>query len=809
MFNLKFSLRSTLLTVSMAVTTGFFSVFAAAPAGYYSSCEGKSGASLLTALNQKISSHTTVSYKNLYDVYETSDIDANGKIWDIYSTKRWNLSGPRCGNYQKVGDCYNREHSFPKSWFNDASPMYSDAYHIYPTDGKVNGQRSNYPYGECANGTTLPSNGGVDALGKLGTSTFAGYSKTVFEPIDEFKGDLARGYFYMAACYNDKIATWKSDMLAGNRYPAFSSWALNLLLKWHRQDPVSQKELDRNEAVYAHQKNRNPFIDHPELVEYIWGTKQTSAWSEGAGLDPEIKLPMDGSTIDLGSVSVNVARTTTIIVRGSALKDAVSLSVSGAPFSVSPAAVSTTAANSADGAKVTVSCKATAPGTYSGKLFVKSGDLSTTVTLKAAAYDGLPATAPTNISDVSFVAHWTNIGDADANGCYTITVLESNGEVCDTYPRSAKAADEAYLVDELLPSTDYSYYLTTASGIKSNVINVRTADPIPSIQLLYDGELSLNANPGEPSDAAEIILDVENISENIVISVAEPFELSSDKGEWSTTLSVAPTEDRFFLRVNSAKIGVFTTTIKAQAGDYMTDDAEVTASVTEKIAFLEDFENGAAKGGYNDTGAEVTATMGQWFLTNAGHYASAAEAYAGEKYLRLGKKENSVAYTITPKKNGAGTISFYAATWAADEGGDLDVQTSTDGGSTWTSAGVATVSGNAKEYKKYTVTANVAGDVQLKLAQKTGGRILIDNIEITDYSAGIDGVVSDYRSWTAYSAGGRLVVELGEASRVAVHGVDGITYFNGDMHAGANTLDLAKGLYIVVVDDFSRRVLVK
>lgn len=90
----------------------------------------------------------------------------------MYSTAQFRLGSGQCGNYQKIGDCYNREHSFPKSWFSKASPMVSDAFHIYPTDGKVNGQRSNYPYGECANGTSVASNGPIKALGKLGAEHF-------------------------------------------------------------------------------------------------------------------------------------------------------------------------------------------------------------------------------------------------------------------------------------------------------------------------------------------------------------------------------------------------------------------------------------------------------------------------------------------------------------------------------------------------------------------------------------------------------------------------------------------------------------
>lgn len=143
------------ILTALAVTSAG-SATGAEPSGYYDSCKGKSGAALLTALCNKISSHTTVSYNGLWDLYRSSDVDDNGKIWDMYSTKRWN-AGEKCGSYSKVGDCYNREHSLPKSWFDDASPMYSEAYHIYPTDGKVNGQRGNYPFGECENGTTLSS----------------------------------------------------------------------------------------------------------------------------------------------------------------------------------------------------------------------------------------------------------------------------------------------------------------------------------------------------------------------------------------------------------------------------------------------------------------------------------------------------------------------------------------------------------------------------------------------------------------------------------------------------------------------------
>ena len=804
----RFGLKS-ILTTALAAAT--MTLWGAEPSGYYNSCEGKSGAALLQALGDKVGNHTVVSYDGLWELYKTSDVKANGKLWDMYSTKEWTPGQNKCGNYKNVGDCVNREHSFPKSWFNDAKPMYSDAFHLYPTDGKVNGQRSNNPYGECAGGTTLPSSGNVKALGRLGKSTFSGYSGTVFEPVDEYKGDFARSYFYMAAAYNDKISGWSSPMLAGNRYPAFSSWAVNLLLKWHRQDPVSQKELDRNEAVYARQKNRNPFIDHPELAEYVWGDRKTSSWSLNASSDPEFTLPAAGTVIDLGTCGVGVARTKTVTVKGLALTAMVGVSVQGAGFSVSPSSLSAASVCSADGATVTVTYRGTSAGSATGTLLVQSGTLKSATTLRATAVEGLPATAPTSVSDVSFVAHWTYIGDADANGCYTIHVLDASGAELDTYPRSVRAADEEFLVDELEPTTTYTYYITTASGVRSNDITVSTHEPIPSIQLLYDGDLEIYAAPGEPSDAYEIVLDVENIAADIVLSVTAPFELSSDKGTWGQQLTVDPAEDRFYLRVNSAEAGTFSTTLRAASGDYVNDETDITATVMESVTFNETFESETPGGsGYNTNGATLTGVTGDWNVYQAGIYSSSSEAHDGKKYMRTSKNTDSYFDTAAAKNGGVGTVTFWASAWAAGEAGDVDIQTSDDDGATWTTAGTVTVSG-AKSYTRHTVTVNRAGAQRVRFQQKTGQRLMFDDIEITDYhqGAGIDGVESDYRSWTAYCRGGELVVELATDSQVRVYGVDGIVYHNGMMGAGQTALSLPAGLYVVAVDDFARRVLVK
>lgn len=274
--------------------------FCQIPTGYYNTAEGKSGALLKTALYNIINKHTELSYDALWTAFSSTDKHDDGSVWDVYSNCPFTFSSDQCGNYSSVCDCYNREHSMPKSWFNEETPMYTDLFHMYPTDGKVNGQRANYPFGECASGTSLSTS----AMGKLGKSTYSTYTGTVFEPSDEYKGDFARTYFYMVTCYENKVSSWVSDQLAGNSYPALSAWSVSLFLKWNAQDPVSDKEKARNNVIYSkYQGNRNPFIDHPELANYIWGDKSSSAWSSTvSGLNnvqssSSIKLQIDNNQI--------------------------------------------------------------------------------------------------------------------------------------------------------------------------------------------------------------------------------------------------------------------------------------------------------------------------------------------------------------------------------------------------------------------------------------------------------------------------------------------------------------------------------
>ena len=260
---------------------------------YYKDINGKSGKSLFDAVHvvTKVG-YSSLGYGGLWTAYRTTDVRDNGKIWDMYSDCSWTVGSDQCGSYSNECDCYNREHSIPKSWFGGSeSGPGCDIFQVVPTDGYVNNRRSNYAFGEVSSASytydgaklgsakSITITGGNTIAGNTGASVSC--SGTVFEPRDEYKGDFARGYFgtmikwangdYSAFTTGDGSKIFSSNYSTG----AFglTKYGVALLMKWHRQDPVSQKEIDRNNGIQQTQGNRNPFIDYPYLAEYIWGEK--------------------------------------------------------------------------------------------------------------------------------------------------------------------------------------------------------------------------------------------------------------------------------------------------------------------------------------------------------------------------------------------------------------------------------------------------------------------------------------------------------------------------------------------------------
>lgn len=270
-----------LLACCMMFLTG--SLFAQIPAGYYNSAIGKSGYDLQVVLSQIIGNHIVVGYDELWYYYAMTDLKPDSTIWDIYTDPYCSFSvtdhgatgGSEC-------ETYNREHLFCQSWFGAThEPPFSDLHHIFPVSSWINSTRNNNAFGEVSSPNRVWQNGsrfGPNSFTCLSDPTPSG---NVFEPIDEFKGDIARAFFYMATRYmfEDSNFNALSPMTLKSQ---LRPWALEMLKNWALLDPVSQKETDRNNAIYLIQHNRNPYIDYPQLVNLVWG-----ADSANFTFDPE------------------------------------------------------------------------------------------------------------------------------------------------------------------------------------------------------------------------------------------------------------------------------------------------------------------------------------------------------------------------------------------------------------------------------------------------------------------------------------------------------------------------------------------
>lgn len=349
------------------------SAAAQAPAGYYSSLNGKKEAELKLAIHNLVKNFTRVSsYNDLPQYFRTTDTYPNSnRWWDMYSNIP--LYAP---NFTGL----NREHSFPKSWWGGSTTVgaYVDLNHLYPSEREANTAKSNYPLGTVDRNQPITFDNGICAVG-YPVNGQGGNASRVFEPDDEYKGDFARTYFYMATAYQN--LTWKyTYMVSQNAYPTLNAWSVALLMKWHREDPVSQKEIDRNNAVFGFQNNRNPFIDMPELAEYLWGTKKGEAFSPGGVTppvgDPTLTAPTTGMELEFGQVALGHHVTRQLFVSGKDLRasiDVLLYSGSSAMFSVATSAIPANLANSDEGYWLNVTYTPSSIGQHGSRLLL-SGD---------------------------------------------------------------------------------------------------------------------------------------------------------------------------------------------------------------------------------------------------------------------------------------------------------------------------------------------------------------------------------------------------------------------------------------------------
>ncbi|MDE5785619.1 MAG: hypothetical protein K2H98_03715, partial [Duncaniella sp.] len=380
-----------------------------------------------------------------------------------------------------------------------------------------------------------------------------------------------------------------------------------------------------------------------------------------------------------------------------------------------------------------------------------------------------------------------------------------NGRSISGYPATVAASLERHTVENLLPETTYSYRVSSAT-MSSETMTVKTGALVPWIGFLFDGDLYFSTTPGTPSEPAELMVETENIEGDIAVSVSAPFELSTDKSAWTTAITLVPDQDRFYLRLNASESGEYRSVIKAVAGDYINDDTEVSGVASVTPDFAETFEHENSVSSYASGTIEGVASP--WTIEKIYFNASAAEAHSGEHSLRFNKSGTSTVAMAADKLHGAGEVSFYAKAWSASETGELTLSYSTDGGLSWKQVRNFTVSSPA--YSEFKATVNVAGNVRVKIDRTSGGRVCLDDISISNY-AGMSSIADlDYHRWDAFSRGGELVIETysGITLDAAVVGTDGVVYYSGPV-SGELSIALPAGLYIVVIDDYARRVVVR
>ena len=246
----------------------------AGPGDYYQGINATRG-DLKAQLTPLLANHTHLSYNAIWTEFAALDPLLSTRcaaplIPGVYSATCWHTeknlpTGGECGNYRKEGDCFNREHGWPKSWFGGFSAgqgAQTDLFELWPSDGYVNSLRANLPLGTVASPTYTSSNGC-----KIGPCTAPGYtSGNCFEPADEFKGDFARSYFYLSTCY---AGAWSCCDTAGTNKADIKPWMEKLLRGWHASDPVTDLERQYNDKAFALQGSRLPFVDHPEWVSLI------------------------------------------------------------------------------------------------------------------------------------------------------------------------------------------------------------------------------------------------------------------------------------------------------------------------------------------------------------------------------------------------------------------------------------------------------------------------------------------------------------------------------------------------------------
>jgi len=383
-----------------------FIIEAAIPTGYYYVLKGKKKTELKSTLVEVSLPMYVLDYGSgegfTWQGFYKTDRNSDNSVKDNYSNILRYFDGYKSISGMAI------EHSFPKSWWGGyENTAYKDLFNLYPADSQTNSIKNNLPLGETSSNIIFDN--GKTKIGKNSFGTE--YSDNCFEPADEFKGDFARSYLYMVSIYESLAPLWNSPMLISNAaYPAWKPWAINLLLKWHRQDPVSQKEIDRNDSIYTIQNNRNPFIDHPELAEYIWGNDTTKNFDYAEETGTFLISPRRMTKLDFGITFLNSIKSQNVHLEGVNFVSSVTLSLAKQNSGFTLSRTNLSVAEISSGTDLLINFNPIIAGENKDTLLIQGGGLTETtrIPLKGTATSEFIVTDPTDVTPVGGTLNWVD-----------------------------------------------------------------------------------------------------------------------------------------------------------------------------------------------------------------------------------------------------------------------------------------------------------------------------------------------------------------------------------------------------------------
>ena len=660
---------------------------------YYRKAEGLRGTQLKEALHDLIQPSYVLAYgggvgKTWTGFWYTDQME-NMQVRDRYSNVVRYLN-PDMSAVSNM----NIEHIWANSWWGHIkNNAYCDLFNLYPADATANGRKSNNPIG-IVDGTVSYTNG-VTKVGKS-SSYRADSLITAWEPADQWKGDFARTYFYMATCYSHMTSLWTTTegllTVDPNSPLLMRPWVYNLMLEWAEADPLDEIEQQRCDAIYEIQGNRNPFVDYPELCYYIWGNKSDEQFYCSEEHGAEIFVPAASEEIDFGLHPLSRPFSAKVQVRGRGLNEGASLAVTDEYFTLDKATLSANEIH--EGTDVSISVTPTEEGTYTTMLLLEGSGYVQQTPLTVSFVDGIPAYPATDVvcavSSRRFNANWMNY-QPDATYTLNVYTKDANGQpkTFGTYTTT----DTTYQVKNVQASTTYYYKVSIIKDgqptINSNEVKVEMPEVAPVFSVSTE-DIAFTATPGKPSAPAQVSVTAMAVPKYVMeVSTSAPFEISSDGETWSQELTLKGQNVSFFIRFGGG----------IEEGDYEGEVIVSTEGMDDKVisvscnvdatkSFFEDFETGT-KGGY--AAAEVTCNAATWEMSNA---LLAGDDNALDKkcvrmkgYVKTGSTITTPAHIMmtTDKVNGCDSLWFYAGSYGNDTGVKMTVSYSVDAGKAWAS----------------------------------------------------------------------------------------------------------------------------